>query len=189
MFQTLLEQIARGLDARGFPYMVIGGQAVLVYGEPRLTRDIDVTLGVGPEKLPALLDWVRESGWRILADSPAEFVARTMVLPCEEPRSNIRMDFIFSFIPYERQAIRRARRIPVGNTEVRFASPEDLVIHKMFAGRPRDMEDVRSIVLKSPELDVAYVRRWLQELGAGHEEDLVGRFEELWKRRGDQPQG
>jgi len=29
--------------------MVIGGQAVLLYGEPRLTRDIDITLGIGVE--------------------------------------------------------------------------------------------------------------------------------------------
>lgn len=35
MFQTLLEHIARGLDSLGFPYMLIGGQAVLLYGEPR----------------------------------------------------------------------------------------------------------------------------------------------------------
>jgi hypothetical protein len=43
MFQQLLETIALGLEKRGIPYMVIGGQAVLLYGEPRLTRDIDVT--------------------------------------------------------------------------------------------------------------------------------------------------
>ena len=76
MFEALLEHIARGLDSRGIPYMLIGGQAVLLYGEPRLTRDVDVTLGAGPEKLPVILDWVRESGWQVLAESPADFVAR-----------------------------------------------------------------------------------------------------------------
>ncbi|MGC9445266.1 MAG: hypothetical protein ACP5E9_10130 [Candidatus Methanospirareceae archaeon] len=34
--------------------MVIGGQAVLLYGEPRLTRDIDITLGLGVEHLATL---------------------------------------------------------------------------------------------------------------------------------------
>lgn len=29
--------------------MIIGGQAVLLYGEPRLTKDLDVTLGIGLE--------------------------------------------------------------------------------------------------------------------------------------------
>jgi hypothetical protein len=46
MFTQLLERIAHGLDERQIPYMVIGGQAVLIYGEPRLTRDIDITVGV-----------------------------------------------------------------------------------------------------------------------------------------------
>ncbi len=55
MYTTLLEKIAGGLDRHKIPYMVIGGQAVLLYGEPRLTRDIDVTLGLGPDALPSLL--------------------------------------------------------------------------------------------------------------------------------------
>lgn len=182
MFEALLQLIARGLDSLGIPYMLIGGQAVLVHGEPRLTRDVDVTLGAGPEKLPAILDWVGRTGWQVLADSPAEFVARTLVLPCLEPASGIRVDLIFSFSPYELQAIQRARLITVGKTVVRFASAEDLIIHKLVAGRPRDIEDVRSIVLKNPGLDTDYVRRWLREFQKDLEESLLARFEELWSR-------
>jgi hypothetical protein len=51
MFQRLLEVIGRALDKSEVPYMVIGGQAVLLYGEPRLTRDIDITLGIGIEEI------------------------------------------------------------------------------------------------------------------------------------------
>jgi hypothetical protein len=36
--------------------MVIGGQAVLLYGEPRLTKDIDITLGEGIESLEKIKD-------------------------------------------------------------------------------------------------------------------------------------
>jgi len=36
--------------------MVIGGQAVLLYGEPRLTKDIDITLGKGIESLEKIKD-------------------------------------------------------------------------------------------------------------------------------------
>jgi len=39
---NLLVNLAKALDEAGIPYMLIGGQAVLIYGEPRLTRDIDV---------------------------------------------------------------------------------------------------------------------------------------------------
>lgn len=41
MFQNLLKKIARSLEKTSIPYMVIGGQAVLLYGEPRLTKDIN----------------------------------------------------------------------------------------------------------------------------------------------------
>lgn len=182
MFEALLEQIARGLDSLGIPYMLIDGQAVLVHGEPRLTRDVDVTLGAGPEKLPVILDWVGSSGWQVLIESPHDFVARTLVLPCLEPASGIRVDLIFSFSAYELQAIQRARQITVGKTAVRFASAEDLIIHKLVAGRPRDLEDVRSVVLKNPGLDAGYVRRWLREFDKDREDSLVARFEELWSR-------
>jgi hypothetical protein len=41
MFAALLERVARKLEDLDVPYVVIGGQAVLLYGEPRLTRDIN----------------------------------------------------------------------------------------------------------------------------------------------------
>ena len=43
MFKTLLVKITRSLTLKKIPHVVIGGQAVLIHGEPRLTRDIDVT--------------------------------------------------------------------------------------------------------------------------------------------------
>ncbi|MGH9445099.1 MAG: hypothetical protein ACRD3O_05145, partial [Terriglobia bacterium] len=61
MFEPLLEQISLELDRRHILYMLIGGQAVLLYGEPRLTRDIDVTLGVGPDRLSEILETAQAS--------------------------------------------------------------------------------------------------------------------------------
>ena len=131
MVKQLLERVALGLESRAVPYMIIGGQAVLVYGEPRLTQGVDVTLGVGPEQLAKIQDLAPASGWEVLADRPPDFVQRTLVLPCLDPQSGIRLDFIFSFSDYESQAIEHALQVQVGQALVRFASPEDLVIHKM----------------------------------------------------------
>ncbi|MBN2132367.1 MAG: hypothetical protein JW741_22895 [Sedimentisphaerales bacterium] len=41
MITSLIKRIARQLDASGIAYMIIGGQAVLLYGRARLTREID----------------------------------------------------------------------------------------------------------------------------------------------------
>jgi predicted nucleotidyltransferase len=184
MLYPLLEKIARGLESLGLPYMLIGGQAVLLYGEPRLTRDIDVTLGAGPERLPELLSLATEWGWRVLAEAPLEFVQKTMVLPCVDPQSQMRVDFIFSHSLYERQAIERARPVQIGNTRVKYAAVEDLIIHKIVAGRPRDLEDVRGILLKKPPADLAYIRRWLGEFDRSLDGSFLQRFEETHKSIG-----
>lgn len=166
MFQELLSRIAGELDSRGLPYMVIGGQAVLLYGEPRLTRDIDITLGVGKESLPQVLQAAAACGLEPIPENVEEFVGRTMVLPALERKSGIRVDFIFSFTPYERQAISRAREVALGGGTVKFASPEDLIIHKLFAGRPQDEVDVRSVIANNKDINTDYIRRWLKEFDA-----------------------
>lgn len=179
MFSQLLEKIALGLEERQIPYMIIGGQAVLIYGEPRLTRDIDVTLGVGPDRLADLLALAHSYSWRVLVEHPQEFVQRTMVLPLVDPETAIRIDFIFSHSVYERQAMDRARRITVGKASVRFAAAEDVIVHKIVAGRPRDLEDVRTILLRNRELDLAYIRDWLAEFDRSLGENYLQAFDDL----------
>ena len=143
--------------------MIIGGQAVLLHGEPRLTKDIDITLGISIDRLNELLAVVKELSLTPLPEDIPSFVQKTMVLPVLEKGTGIRVDFIFSFTPYERQAIKRAKRIILSGQEVCFASLEDLILHKIFAGRPRDLEDVKTLILKNPGFDGPYVRRWLKE--------------------------
>ena len=175
MIEELLQRIATALDQQALPYMIIGGQAVLLYGEPRLTKDIDITLGAGIERLPDALAAARAAVLTPLVD-PEDFARRTMVLPCADHQSGMRVDFIFSFSPFEQLAISRARTVKIGEVELRFASVEDLIIHKMIAGRARDLEDVKSILLKNPAIDFGYVRKWLRDFssttGVSHEEQL-----------------
>ncbi len=178
MFEKLLARIDAALTERDLPYMIIGGQAVLLYGEPRLTRDIDVTLGAGPDRLEDLLGAVTELGFVILPDDPDEFVERTMVLPVLDEDSGIRVDFIFSFTQYEKEAISRAKHVSIGNRQVAFASVEDLIIHKIFAGRPRDLEDVRSVILKNSSIDMGYIQTWLRRFD---EVDEDNRFAQTLK--------
>ncbi len=151
------------LKKASIPYMVIGGQAVLLYGEPRLTRDIDITMGIGADGLDRVKKIMPIIGLRGLVEKEKEFVERNMVFPTIDNKSGIRVDFIFSFSPYERQAIERAKDIKLGRSRVRFASLEDVVIHKVIAGRARDLEDVKSILLKNPKYDSVYIEKWLKQ--------------------------
>ena len=159
------------------PYMVIGGQAVLLYGEPRLTRDIDITMGISVNGLDKVKKIIQIIGLKSLVEKEKEFVERNMVLPTIDKKSGIRVDFIFSFSTYERQAIERAKDIRLGNSIVRFASLEDIVIHKVIAGRARDLEDVKSILLKNPQYDLVYIKKWLKEF----DKSFGGRFLKIFR--------
>lgn len=181
MFQQLLTKIANALARLRIGYMVIGGQAVLLYGEPRLTRDIDITLGVGVEGFTQIISIVRELSLKILVDDPEAFVHKTMVLPVAEDETGIRVDFIFSHSSYEQQAIARTRAVPFGQTAVNFASLEDVVIHKIIAGRGRDIDDVKSILLKNPGYDSDYITGWLGEFDQSLQEDFSGVFRRIVK--------
>jgi predicted nucleotidyltransferase len=79
-----------------------------------------------------------------------------MVLPTLDDRSGIRVDFVFSFSPYEHQALARAKRIELQGTLVTFVALEDLIIHKASAGRPRDIEDIKAILIKNTAYDSTY---------------------------------
>lgn len=60
MFEKIICSIGSELERRNISYMLIGGQAVLLYGEPRLTRDIDITLGVDVDKIEEVISVTRE---------------------------------------------------------------------------------------------------------------------------------
>jgi len=186
-FGPLIARVGRSLRSHDIPFMLIGGQAVLVHGEPRLTLDVDVTLGVGPEGLPLILEACRAIGAKPLPEAPEEFVRDTFVLPVEDPKTGVRIDLIFSTTPFEAQAIERAMRIEVSGEAVPFATAEDLILHKLFAGRARDIEDVAGIIRrKGTDLDWDYLDRWAREFAEipGREE-MPSQLRRLRERASD----
>jgi hypothetical protein len=139
-------------------------------------------LGIDIDRLDELLLIAEELSLTALPEDVPSFVQKTMVLHVLEKSTGIRVDFIFSFTAYERQAIGRAKRIFLSGQEVCFASLEDLILHKIFSGRPRDLEDVRILVLKNPGIDGPYIRGWLKEFDAAvQKKEFLDTFEKILK--------
>jgi len=183
VIEELITKIAQCLDRDEIPYMIIGGQAVLLYGTPRLTRDIDITLGIDTDKFQLIEGVCRKLELKILSENPEEFARETKVVPAEESKSKIRVDFIFSFTEYEARAIKRAKKVLMNDYPVKFASCEDVIIHKMIAARAVDVEDVRNILTKNERsLDLEYVKRWLSEFsGLSEHKGILEKFDSLLK--------
>jgi predicted nucleotidyltransferase len=179
MFQSLLVNLAKQFDRNSIPYMVIGGQAVLVYGEPRLTRDIDITLGVDNSEYEKIFSICSIIGLKSAVENVSQFVQKSNVLPLYDDTTHIRVDLIFSYMPYERQAMKRVKRILINEYEVKYASMEDVIIHKIFAGRSRDIEDVKSILNKNSQYDRMYIVDWLKSFSQSLGTDFIRKFEDV----------
>ena len=172
-FAPLLAGIARELRAHRLPFMFIGGQAVLAHGAPRLTTDINLTLGVGPEDIASVDAVCCRLELNSLVPNPESFVNETFVWPTRHSPSRIRVDFFFSTTPYEQGAIARATHLELAGATLPVAAPEDLILLKLFAARPRDIEDACSVVDRQGEnLDWPYLEYWVGEFTAipGHED-------------------
>lgn len=162
--QSLIAGLARALRARNIGFMLIGGQAVLLHGAPRLTDDIDLTLGIGPDRVDVVQEVVRSLGLIPLAPDPTRFAQETFVYPARDPGTGFRVDFIFSTTPFEQQAIAHAVLVTIADERVPFANAEDLIIHKLFAGRARDWDDAVSVVRRQgPRLDWNYIEHWSRQ--------------------------
>ena len=139
---------------------------------------MDVTVGLTPEDLERILSAVEQMGLRPLVPDVKSFVQQTWVLPTLDQTTGLRVDFIFSWTPYEQEALGRARPVLVQGYPIRFASPEDVIIHKMLAARPRNLEDVGSIPRKQT-LDLDYIRSWLSQFDRALGKDFLSNFEDV----------
>jgi hypothetical protein len=67
----LHERLLRPLNAAGIRYMVTGGLAAIVYGEPRLTNDVDIVVQLAPGDAPRFLEAYGASEYYV---PPAEVI-------------------------------------------------------------------------------------------------------------------
>lgn len=179
MFRETISRLASALEKHDIPYMIIGGQAVLLHGEPRLTRDIDITLGIDVQEYESIKKIVELLELKALVNSPQQFINETRVLPLLDPKTNIRIDMIFSFSDFEQLAVGRSIAVETNGIMVKYTTAEDLIIHKMFAGRPRDLEDVKGIILKNAHLDMTYIKNWLDQFGLLLDKDISGQLKKI----------
>src|SRR5262245_30618147 len=93
-------------------HMVIGGFAVTVWGEPRFTRDLDVTISVPADKFEETVNRISQR-FASLSQDPVKFATETRVLPIMV--ESVPVDVIFAALPYEEDAIVRAHRIKLKN--------------------------------------------------------------------------
>ncbi len=166
----LLVKIAKILDELGIPYLITGGIAVLVWGRPRFTADVDVVvelrledLGKLAGKLKELEGYVDESELRRALEREDEF-------NFIDANSGIKVDFwILKSDAFDRSRLDRRQRKEFLGYKIAITSPEDLILIKLQwyknSGSSRHLEDVESIIaISGDKLDFNYLEEWVGRL-------------------------
>jgi hypothetical protein len=164
---------------------LMGGLAVAVWKHLRLTQDVDILVGVEGGALDALVDQLQKAGFRPKAKSavlqlgPQKFIQ--MLYQPPGSYLDIQVDLFVATGDYAQQALQRTQVASLPGLEVQIdvLSCEDLIIHKLLAGRILDQADAATLLrLNKDQLDFSYLQHWISDLGLKKEWDFV--FEEAF---------
>jgi hypothetical protein len=173
----LLRHVARCFDKHGIRYFVTGAVAAIAYGEPRLTNDIDIVAELDEDQIPRLKSCYPAGEFYLDEESARRAVRNRSQFNIIHPGSGLKIDIMVTpGDEFDQSRFRRTRRLkPVEDTEVDFASPEDVILKKMDFYRQghsdKHLRDIAGILKISADvIDIAYIDAWARKLG----------LEEVW---------
>jgi hypothetical protein len=172
------------LEQRAIRYMVIGGLANSVWGQPRFTADADVVVLLGDRSIAEFVELVA-TGFRFRQPNPVAFAQRTYVLPIGIT-DEVSADLSLAMLPYEEQAIERAVLTEVEGVRIPVCTAEDLIIYKAISERPRDWMDIEGVLIRQGDhLDQEYILGWLEQFAQALERpEMISRYNDLRTKLG-----
>ena len=170
-----LAAVQRLLERFGNQGVIIGGVAASMLGTPRLTADVDAVLLLSVGRLPKLLEVAAELGLVPRIANAELFARRNRVVLLRHAESGISVDVSLGMLPFEEEVVARSIVHRIGDIELRLPTPEDLIVLKAVAHRPKDLLDIAEIFKSHPDLDRARIEGWVREFAAALE------MPELWE--------
>ena len=128
----------------GWPFCFIGGVAVQHWGEPRATRDLDLTVFTGFGAEPPVVDTLL-GRYEARRPDARVFALQHRVVLCSTS-AGVPIDIALGALPFEAEMIERATYVEFAQgIALRICSAEDLFVLKAFADRPQDRADLMGI--------------------------------------------
>jgi predicted nucleotidyltransferase len=188
-----LQRAAEDLSQLGHPWALVGGLAVSARAEPRITRDVDITVAVTTDaEAEALVFELQARGYHVAAVLEQKAVGRLATARLHAPmRSPVIVDLLFASSGIEREVTQHAEPLEVlSGIVIPVATVGDLLALKVLARddrrRPQDWDDIRALLAGSKPADIADARTALaliEQRGFHRDKPLLDSFEEMLRER------
>jgi hypothetical protein len=177
-----LQKLISRFDHRG---VVIGGIAASVLGEARYTEDLDAMFMLPIQEISQFLEEAKQEGIEPRIANAVDFAKQNRVLLLRHSITNTNIDISLGVLPFEEEVIERSSiREFDDSLQVRVPTPEDLIIMKAIAHRPKDLEDIRTLAAKYTDLDMARIKFWIKDFAAVLETpELWGQIEKILQQQ------
>jgi hypothetical protein len=160
------------LEALGATYMVTGSVAAMIYGEPRLTHDIDVVVDLDERHIAELPRLFPDTEFYcaphevVLVESRRAQRGHFNIIHHE---SGFKADIYLSGRePLHHWGLERRRKVELGTTGIWLAPPEYVVVRKLEyhreGGSPKHRTDIQAI-LRSGIVDMTALLEKISALG------------------------
>jgi hypothetical protein len=171
-----LRRVARAFRRRKIPYVLVGGVATIVLGRPRATADLDLLVGGGRAGLVRAAAAATAAGF----EDVAGFLRANPMLAGIARRLRcgvIHLDVMRSRDAHDVITLRHRRTNSDLGVRLPLPTAEDLLLLKLKAGRPLDLQDALGIAeAQRGTLDHDYLWRWAKRLGVIEEYNYVAKF-------------
>ncbi len=182
-FRATIESLNRLLEKHNYQGVIIGGVAVGFLGKPRFTADVDAVFLLSIREVSKFLELAQAENIEPRVQNIQEFAKKNRVLLLEHSPTKVEIDISLGIMPFEEELVERGSKKSFSDLSVHLPTPEDLIIMKAVAHRPKDLEDIRTIVDNNPNLDHARIEKWVKEFAEILEmPDLWGQIEEILKK-------
>jgi hypothetical protein len=164
------------LESLGLPYCVTGSVAASVYGEPRLTADVDIVLLLRLRDIAALRQAFPDDLYYVPPDETLRLEMRrdtrgmfNLIHHASQFKADI---YLAARDPLHAFALAKRRRIDIGGATVWIAPPEYVILRKLEylreGAQDKHVRDVRYI-LSATAVDRAFLESELARQGLGRQ--------------------
>jgi Nucleotidyl transferase of unknown function (DUF2204) len=160
-----LQALQNLLSAFNDQGVIIGGIAASLLGTPRYTVDLDAVFLLSIADIPQLLQAASTQGIEPRIPDAEAFARKNRVLLLWHVASGTYINLSLGILPFEIEMVERSTVVEFGPLKLRLPTPEDLIILKAFAHRPKDIADIQAIAANHSDLDKARIRFWVEQFG------------------------